>query len=126
MSRDSYGAQAQQIAADRVMRDKYFDPETCHLGQRVAYRDDDATDDQAWNDAEARLRERGMSLYDDGSGLLIVTGRLSIDDRVTAADDAGRIVDFRACDAGGCDAIVAWDSGVRTPAATADLTAGRS
>ena len=73
MSNQSYGAQMQQIAADQEMRTKYFDIDAAAIGQRVPYRDDDdATDDRAWDDAESRLRQRGMKLHDDGSGYRIV------------------------------------------------------
>lgn len=124
MSNASYGAQVQQIAADQALRDNYFNTENCHLGQRVPYRNEtDETDDRAWSDAEGRLRQRDMKLHDHGSGYVIATTRFSPGDRVTADDDAGRIVDYRSCDEGGCDIVVGWDSGVRTPASSADLVA---
>lgn len=46
-------------------------------------------------------------------------------ERVESAEDGsdtGKIVDFIHPPQGSCDVVVAWDSGVRTPAVLADLT----
>jgi hypothetical protein len=116
MRTDSYGAQMQQMRADKALRRKYFDPETLTEGERVPFRsDDDDTDDRAWNDAERRLSQRDLVLIDDGGdGYLCTTTNFQVGDRVAGGTtpedrDTGTVSGFNSL-----GVLVKWDSGVRT------------
>jgi len=48
--------------------------------------------------------------------------RTRVEGGVGADHDTGIILEVLAAPVGKCDVLVAWDSGVRTPAVAADLT----
>lgn len=55
----------------------------------------------------------------------MTTRKFEIGDRVKGGEgedhDTGRIVEYIDPPQGQCDVLVSWDSGVRTPAVSADL-----